>query len=433
MEKVVPMNSEARLLKRALRGEIKDLIEFGFDPDVLAPPYGFALKTLSDFFLRTGEVLPRSRLLKACDDLEPGHIADTAKKRATFYWNIIKAERIEDSLQTTMEEVAQIFNDRQGDPRKILSDITNQILNLNSKVASIDVSVPSHAVVARMLRQDYRDAKAGKMPGIPFPEEFPIFTESIGRLKPSQILTISARTEVGKTWLALLFTLTAAKHEFPVAIASMEMAIMDIVRRLAALSVLVNFDRAIKGTLQGDNEKKYLRAIKDFETGKGFWEYIRFIDPSEITSVEAVEIKAANFEAALVVADAFYDWPYDPKLKDHEGIRKNLKTVRRLSLISRRHWILTAQLNRRADQVFKSDEFAMGGTDAFNYLSNYVIHLIQRKKDKKNKKVIIKLGKKRDAAYSPPRVHNWDFMRMDISQVGYYNEDKSILEGGGDI
>jgi hypothetical protein len=427
------MNSEARLLKRALGGEVKDLIEFGFDPEVLSPPYGSALQTLTDFFLRSGEVLPRSRLLKTCEGLEPGHIAKQAKKKATYYWTIIKSERIEDILQTTMEEVAQIYNDRDGAPAKVLEDITRRILDLNSKVAGIEVVVPSHAVIARMLRQEYKDAKAGKMPGIPFPPEFPLLEESIGRLRLGNMITIAARTEVGKTWLSLLIALHAAKCGFKVAIASMEMTPLEIVRRLAALFAKVNFDRAIKGTLQGRNEKLYMNVISGFERGLGFWENIRFIDPSEITSIEAVEIKAANFDANLIVGDAFYDWPYDPKLKDYEGIRSNLKTVRRLSLISRRHWLLTAQLNRRADKVFTSDEFAMGGTDAFNYLSNYVINLIQRKKDKKNKRMILRLGKKRDAAYSPPRVHNWDFKRMDISQVGIYNEDRSILAGGGDI
>lgn len=427
------MNSEGRLLKRALSGEIKDLIEHGFDPEVLGPPYSKALQVLSDFYLRSGEVLSRSRLLKVCEDLEPGHVAKKATKRAVYYWNVIKTERIEDILQTTMEEVVQIYNNRDETPPKVLAEITRRILDLNSKVAGIEIAVPSNAVIARMLRQEYHDSKAGKMPGIPFPPEFQILAESIGRLRPGNMITIAARTEVGKTWLSLMIALYAAMNNFKVAIASMEMTPLEIVRRLAALFAKVNFDRVIKGTLQGKNEKKYLNVISGFERSKGFWANMLFIDPSEITSVEAVEIKAANFDAALVVGDAFYDWPYDPRLKDYEGIRNNLKAVRRLSLISRRHWLLTAQLNRRADKVYTSDEFAMGGTDAFNYLSNYVINLIQRKKDKKNKKVIIRLGKKRDAPYSPPRVHNWDFMRMDQSQVGIYNEDKSILDGGGDI
>lgn len=426
------MRSEARLLKRALKGEIKDLIEFGFDPNVLPPPYGSALRTLADFYLRSGEVLSKARLLKSCDDLEPGHIAPTAKKRATYYWSIIKSERIEDSLQNVMEDVAGIFNNRKGDSRKVLDVITKRILDLNSKVAGIDVSVPSNAVIARMLRQEYSDSKMGKMPGIPFPPELVLLIESLGRLRPANMITIAARTEVGKTWLCLILALHAAVMGFKVIIASMEMTPLEIVRRLAALYAKVNFDRAIKGSLQGRNEKVYLNVIAGYEKNKGFWDNIRFVDPSEITSVEAVEIKAANFDAALVVGDAFYDWPHRQQ-EDHKGIRENLKIVRRLSLISRRHWLITAQLNRRADKVYTSDEFSMGGSDAFNYLSNYVINLIQRKKDKKNKQVIMRIGKKRDAAYSPPRVHNWDFKRMDISQIGIYNEDRSILEGGGDI
>lgn len=427
------MNLEALLLRRALGGEIKDLIERGFDPQVLPPPYDTAMLTLADFFLKSGSVPTKKRLISLVDDLEPGHIADKANKAAPYYWHLIKSEKIEDSIQTLMEEVASLWNDRTGDPRKILTDITRRVLDVNSKVAAVDVSVPSNSVLAQRLRQEYSDAKEGKTPGIPFPPEFSILSESIVRLRPAHITTIAARTEVGKTWLALILALHAAVNGFKVLVASMEMAPIDIVRRISALFGRVNFDRVIKGTLQGKNEKKYLNIIAGFEKSLGFWKNFLFIDPSEITSVDAVEIKAANFDAALVVADAFYDWPYDPKLKDFEGIRNNLKIVRRLSLISRRHWLLTAQLNRKADRVYTADEFSMGGTDAFNYLSNYVINLIQRKKDKKNKQVIMRLGKKRDADYSPPRIHNWDFKRMDISQIGIYNEDRSILQGGGDI
>ena len=431
MERTERMNSEARLLRRALKGEVKDLIECGFDAEMVMEPYGSALKVLVDFYLQTGEVLSKAQLLKTCDRLEASNIPDKAQKRAVYYWQLLKNEMVEDTLQNTMEDVVKVYNNRKTDSRVVLGDITRRILELNSKIGSIDATIPSNAVVARELRKNYSDAKAGRMPGIPFPPEFTLLAETIGRLKPAQITTLAARTEVGKTWLGLLICLHAAVNGHRVVIASMEMAIIDIVRRLSALFGRVNFDRAIKGTLQGKNEKLFLNIVQGYEKSKGFWANIRFVDPSEITSVEAVEIKAANFDAELVMGDAFYDWPHHlVNAKDHEGVKDNLRIVRRVSLVSRRHWLLTAQLNRTADKVYSSDEFAMGGSDAFNHQSNYVIFLVQRKRDKKEKRVIMKLGKKRDAGYSPPRVHNWDFKRMDISQIGIYNEDRSILAGG---
>jgi len=426
------MSSEAKLLRRALRGEIKQLIELGFDPDILRPPFNTALQTLADAFLRSGEILPKSRLLSICEGLLPQHIAEKAGKKATHYWSVIQADKIDYDFQSVMESITEAYNERTGDPRVTLQEITKQLLDLNSLVAHIDVSIPSNAVIARQLRQEYFDAGSGNTPGIPFPPEFPLLIESLVRLRPAHIVTIAARTEVGKTWLALLFTLHAAVTGHKVIIASMEMTPSEIIQRLCALFARVNFDRVLKGTLQRKSQRLYLNVLDGFKNGQKFWKNLSFVDPSEITSVEAVEMKAANFGAELVVADAFYDWPHRQK-EDYKGIRENLKIVRRVSLITRRCWILAAQLNRQADKVYTSDEFAMGGSDAFNYLSNYVINIIQRKKDKKTKHMILKLGKKRNAAYSPPRIHNWDFMRMNYTQIGIYNESKSIISGGGDF
>jgi hypothetical protein len=119
-----------------------------------------------------------------------------------------------------------------------------------------------------------------------------------------------------------------------------------------------------------------------------------------------------------VLADAFYDFPAPIEFeKDWERIRYNLRVVRAVSLATKRHWILTAQFTTKAKRFNTSDDFAVGGTDAFNYVSNSTIYMIQNSRDRDLGFVFIKVGRAREAPACRPWKHRWDFKEMDLRPV----------------
>ena len=154
--------------------------------------------------------------------------------------------------------------------------------------------------------------------------------------------------------------------------------------------------------------------------GKGFWDRINIMEPREIKNVFAVENRAHSVGAEMVFADAFYMWPA-PQEERWQRIESNLSDVRAVSLDTMRHWILTAQFNRRAKGQKTSDEFAIGGSDSFNQDSNNIIHLVQRKIDKKNRQIIFELAKGRDCDVQFPWLHDWNFLTMRRGPTGLFN------------
>jgi hypothetical protein len=216
---------------------------------------------------------------------------------------------------------------------------------------------------------------------------------------------------------------------FKTVIASMEMTDLEINRRLAALAAMVNFDRVVKGTLKDipEQRERFAQAVIDQRANNGFWQNIRYINPDAITDIHSVEAQAELFGAHIVFADAFYDFPEDTEnAKGWEKINENLKEVRRVSLSSKRHWFLTAQLTKAAQGTFSSDEFAVGGTDKFNHISNNTIFMIQRKKDRINRQVILRIGKGRDAAPQLPWLHYWNFYEMMWGPIAVHTESNKV-------
>jgi predicted secreted hydrolase len=119
-----------------------------------------------------------------------------------------------------------------------------------------------------------------------------------------------------------------------------------------------------------------------------------------------------------VLADAFYDFPATRDFeKDWERIRYNLREVRQVSLAARRHWILTAQFTTNARR--SADEYSVGGTDAFNFISNTTIYLLQDQAERERRFVRIRVGKAREAdAALKPWKHHWNFIEMNLDPVG---------------
>jgi hypothetical protein len=240
-----------------------------------------------------------------------------------------------------------------------------------------------------------------------------------------------SQSSVGKTRFTPIHALYAALLGFRVFIASMEMTDEEINQRLAALAAMVNFDRTLKGTLLTDQRERFMQTISDQHNNTGYWANILYLNPGSDMTIDAVEAEAGAFGAHLVVADAFYDFPETSSQKDFEKINENLRQVRRVSLRTHRHWFLTAQLNKSGRGYWGADEFSMGGSDKFNHISNNVIYLVQDLRMKRNGKVVIKIGKARNAGDQRPWTHNWSFYDMKRDPVSDFIEPKATKPGRG--
>jgi hypothetical protein len=422
---------ESKLLRKAIDGELWELFRIGFDPKILLPPYNIAFQRLMEFYQQHNELPGVRRLQAMCSDIGGVTIAPPAqcKSGASVYWDQLLNGYLGQDIANALEIVVQEHNKQSTPPREFLKFAITNIRELEAKylVAVAQSSSPSD--LADQLWAEFLLSEAGDMPGIPIETNFRLLIDAFVKWRPGNITTVVARSGVGKTWLCLIFCLYAAMCGFKTVIASMEMTDLEINRRLAALAAMVNFDRVVKGTLKDipEQRERFAQAVIDQRANNGFWQNIRYINPDAITDIHSVEAQAELFGAHIVFADAFYDFPEDTEnAKGWEKINENLKEVRRVSLSSKRHWFLTAQFTKAAQGTFSSDEFAVGGTDKFNHISNNTIFMIQRKKDRINRQVILRIGKGRDAAPQLPWLHYWNFYEMMWGPIAVHTESNKV-------
>lgn len=406
------MLPESKMLRRALGGEFQALVRAGLRIEHLRPPYDAAFQRVSEFFQRHGQLPHEQRFLEMCSDLPGLDLArpEEAPSAATVYWEEISDFLLKHHFGTTMQGIITKYNDKSVPATQLCLDAAAALRQLYVQygVGEAQLVKATHGVYS--LWNDYNLAAQGTRPGIPISPSFPNLANGLGTWAPAAITTIVSRPGVGKTWKLLIHGLNAAMLGYRVLVASMEMTSDEITERLAALHARLNYDDLTKGKLAPDQLARYQQVLGAMSSDMAPWSNLRFMNPDSIKGIDAVEAQADAFGAHLVLADAFYDMPEGTKEKDFEKITENLRAIRRFSLSTRRHWMLTAQFNRSAINQYLSDEFAVGGSDYFNKISNNVIMLIQTKDHKNRNQVVIKLNKGRRASHQPMYLHHWNFL-----------------------
>ncbi|MHC4780343.1 MAG: DnaB-like helicase C-terminal domain-containing protein [Planctomycetota bacterium] len=418
------ITAESQLLRRVIDGQIESVLKYGFDPSILHYPYNEAAEILVDFYRQHDQLPSVPRFLALCTHLGDVPIAEPgeAPSNATVYWEQISKTAMRSALHNTLEDISEAYNKKKMDSPEFIDFAVKTLAKLASKHSAHSGGPVTLGNMADELWSDFKLTETGDIPGIPIPEEFLYLKRTLVKFEPAQITTLVSRRSVGKTWKGLIFSLYGAQHNEPVLIASMEMARRDLARRLAALASGLDFDQIKKGTLDRTDRLKYQKFLSEMAKGKGFWDCLHIMEPREIRSVFAVESRAHSVGAKMVFADAFYLWPA-PQEERWQRIESNLSDVRAVSLDTDRHWLLTAQFNKQARGLKTSDEFAIGGSDSFNQDSNNIIHLVQRKMEKKNKTVIFELAKGRDCEAEPAWVHHWNFRTMKRGPISVHNTE----------
>lgn len=415
--------NEARLLRRALDGELPRLLDLGLSPALLGPPFDEAFRRLIGHYAKY-QGLPSVQTAKEMFD-GLGPVVAPAKEsvdKAEVYWDRVLEERLEDALITKFEELERRRSSGSLSGKKLLEAVINEMHLLSDRYSPIGSLSSTPEGAGRELKEDYELTKSGKIPGAPIHPAFPGLVEALICLRPAHITTIIARSKVGKTWLALFLCLHAAQNGYRCLISSMEMIKEDIIRRLVCMVGGLNFDNALHGRLIPEQEEVYFSLLSSVDSMESFWENLRFMNPAEIQDIDSVERQASKFDAHLVLADAFYDFPARGNFdEDWKRIRHNLRIVRQVSLVTRRHWLLTAQFTKSAKNIRKSDDFSVGGTDALNYVSNSTIYLIQSEADRDRRQVVVKVGRAREAKADLPWRNNWDFMAMNVKPIVKFN------------
>jgi hypothetical protein len=402
---------EAKMLRRAINGELRDLFRMGFDPSILRKPYDDAFAILIEFFGKHNSLPGHTRMEALCSHLSGFELPKLQEcpDKASVYWEQVSSALLDQQLGVVMQGIIDDYNSQRKAPiQRLLEAITNLRRTL-ATYGTVDVKGIRPGEVCHAVWEDYLASASGNRIGIPIDPNFPTLVEGFGKWAPGHITTVVSRSGVGKTWLCLIQALQAIMNGYAVLIASMEMTVEELMTRLITLRALIDYDAVLKGKLTQEQQERFNSVINEAIQHAPPWNNLLIVNPAAIRNIESVEAQADQFKASLVVADAFYDFPEEGQERKWEKINENLRLVRQFSLATKRHWMLTAQFNRSAAGTYGASDFNVGGSDYFNQVSNNVIFLIQRPTEKKGLKVIVKLNKGRNAAPQPMMTHCWNF------------------------
>lgn len=277
-----------------------------------------------------------------------------------------------------------------------------------------------------LRREFYLERKSKKgLLGIPCP--WPTVNAATLGACPGDVWMLLAKSNMGKTWLALLMADYAARNcGKRVLIASQEMTPKRLSVRIDALGARISALRFRSGQLTPEEEAQYFEFLERCKKPDDYkWGEISVVGQRDIQSVLDLEIAIDTFAPDIVVWDSYYliaskDW------KDQSKIVSDIKgTAERRGLPI----LCTTQFNRTVTTAdTKADQNAAGWASAVVQDVDCVIGMFQPPELKLEKTMKLSSIKVRDGVAFDDISIWWDletmtFTEKDVASMEAYGDD----------
>lgn len=339
--------------------------------------------------------------------------------------------------------------------------VEQRITQLTTRYSKFRTNAKTFSELADDLAADYEQLKNPILSGHPLPVG--CLRDAMRVLEPAQITTIVAKSGVGKSWLEIMlsdaiihgdpyrmdfpvggepYTLEQkAKSQGKVLFVTIEMSVLDMARRHAAISGKLSFNRLRAGKLSEQEEYLYAKFLESLKAEPEDLSNVNFLSQKDNTRTEPLNIGnllkfvgadtastpaeihalAEEFGASVVIIDGFY-MMHGAGEKRWEKVQDNMGQIRMNSLRSSDHYILTSQLDRQSSGANAGlDNLAFSAS--IGHDTNNLVVLSQSKAQRAAKQIQFHLAKARDAEIKEPCLVNWDFINMNFTEVGYLIEN----------
>jgi hypothetical protein len=351
---MVAVNSQASVVSYALRyNALRDLQEAGVEQDDFEGEWLTAWKYLARAKTDHGASPSTDTFLGRFPDAELPSVRKSEMgmlvhnlKQARRYRVFLEALQESSGSLTSWEDVDDMIQRLQGK--------LNQLQGMSNKKAGL-VDLFSDEVNDR-LTKELRKRRSGQVIGIR--TGFDRFDRIGGGLQKQKMITLMARTGVGKSWMSLAFLASAVMQERTFILYPLEMNLFEVATRLYTLmsSGLYGPQKAIKnfdlnnGHVNVRQVRKFMDSLKDLYGGR-----LLVADVGSLADQYTLERMEAEVE--LHKPDGFWV-DYLTLVKPPPGARGETdghEAVRRLAegvaIIAKRRDVVggcSAQVNRQA-------------------------------------------------------------------------------------
>lgn len=196
---------------------------------------------------------------------------------AEYYIGLLKERAMVARIRRLSADIGEWVKGRRIDCRQVLERIEREVLEIEKRSdddRTVDAQQAAHQVVEHAEKR-YAEAREGPSGVI---SGFSALDDLTGGFQDGEMILLGARTNVGKTALAVSMIERQVSREIPVAMATLEMSTLQVWNRLVAINSMISTSRLRNGRL-GQNE---FGAIME-AAGQLSTHWLRMIDSTEMS------------------------------------------------------------------------------------------------------------------------------------------------------
>lgn len=331
------------------------------------------------------------------------------------YWiSEVQNQKIEEEIVDVGQSINGFLT--KGEPRKALEFLVDFSRGSLVKFHSGTKKATTARDLAAKVWTAYEDAKAGKMG---FPTPWVTMNEwTMGWFK-KDISFFVARSGVGKSFLLIDLAQAVVSAGHSVLFISCEMSADDIAQRYFAGNFKINYGGIRKGKLGYMDEQNYKASLENYTATND----LEIYDGSMGLHMNDVEMAILNSKAEFVIIDSCYRITARQKSKDRfDNMAYVVTDLKMLAQLHDRAIVASTQLNRefkkkKKDEALDLTDIAL--SDVISWTSTNVFAM-SKHEDNDTKKVSMRVYplKIREGENQKKFMElNWDFIRMDFSEV----------------
>ena len=293
-------------------------------------------------------------------------------------------------------------NNKSDEAYKVLLSAANKV-NMRSTIEPVDLISQAQIRYDEFLEKCSDQAKAYVTTGLKELDEI-----LGGWDRKEELAVISARTNQGKSWWLLYFALHAAMKGLRVGIYSGEMEPSKLGYRIDTFL----FNISNWGITHGDMNlqaqyKEYIDKIKDSVKSS-----ILVVTPEMFDGNATVTKLRAFIERSqldMLCIDQYSLMEDERRGKQgHEAFANIAKDLKNLQVMKHIPILAVAQLNRQENENGLTIENIAGSYDIMRYATTALLLEQKDKDDQKVKRLVLTLGKARDARVGSKLTYMWD-------------------------
>lgn len=413
------MNVEQGLITKILETKDMTLVkDKQIKAHYLSREYRSAFKFIDDFYFKNGTVptvrvfckeFPHIELEKTIC-AERGEYVVGTEEPLSFWCDKVREKATHNKLCDNLEKMAELLNDAKTDDAYSL--LKKTVLHIEDQfVETSSINMTEDGQDRKLAYEQRKETKG--MLGISTGIDKLDFI--IKGLQPKQLITLIARTGLGKTWTLVKVAAHAQLNGYRVLFLTTEMSEEQIEDRLEAMLIGIlygdfNYNKFKSGSLDKDQEEIYY----EFLDRKSKFEPL-IIDTA--TGVSNVNAKIDQHQPDLVLVDSAYLME-DDRGSDQDWLRvahitRDLKSLAKSKKIP---IFINSQADANTSIKTGPELSNIGFSKAIGQDSDVVLALSQDEDMRETREMDIKVLKQREGILGKVTL-NWDFSKMNFDPI----------------